>query len=159
MVANAKQLSRVLCCLSLTWLLFLMSMALLADEVGKGDGVTDFTIQKAVWRDGLDSLVVGGSGASGKTVTVSNADTTVFLGSDSVGLGGWRVRLRDPKSVPCRIFASQSDGQFAERVVEGAPNDCDNGGLVGTGRSVPAVSADTTGQDLVPGVLLAGDRQ
>jgi PKD repeat protein len=85
-------------------------------------------------------LDVSGSGTRGETVTLSNADTTVFLGSDTVGRDGWSVEIRHPGSVPCRVFALQSDGQFAERDVRRAPSDCDAGN--GGGNTPPVANAN-----------------
>ncbi|MEJ2454194.1 MAG: PKD domain-containing protein [Candidatus Thiodiazotropha sp.] len=87
---------------------------------------------------------IRGSGTRGATVTVSNADTSDFIGSDNVGRHGWHVEVRNPTSVPCRVFALQSDGQFAESDVRDAPSDCDagGGGGGGGGNTPPVANAN-----------------
>ncbi|MEJ2693146.1 MAG: hypothetical protein P8166_08845, partial [Candidatus Thiodiazotropha sp.] len=64
--------------------------------------------------------MVRGDGRRGETVAVSNAATSALIGDDRVGRDGWKVEVRHPDSVPCRVFARQSDGQTAERDVSGA---------------------------------------
>jgi len=119
-------------------LLLLGAGPALADRPEGGSGV--FTIDSASWSQRRQTLTVSGRGTRGETVTVSNADTSAIIGSDRVGRSGWSVEARNPASVPCRVFASQSDGQFAERNVSGAPNDCDAGN--GGGNASPVANAN-----------------
>ncbi len=90
-----------------------------------GDG---FTIEAAKWDDERNRITVKGKGDDGRTVSVTNADTGLLLGSDDVDDEKWRVRKRNPSSVPCRIRAEQSNGESAEKNVKYAPADCDDGG-------------------------------
>ena len=111
------------------------------DKHGDGGGYSSpFTIDSVRWSNKRERLDVSGSGRRGETVTVSNADTTAKLGSDQVDRGGWSVSIRHPHGVPCRVIAKQSDGQFAERAVDHAPADCDNGG--GVANQPPTANAN-----------------
>jgi PKD repeat protein len=99
------------------------------DEQRKGDdGSSVFTIDSASWSEQRQRLTVSGDGTRGETVTLSNAVTSAFLGSNRADRRGWTVEVRNPATVPCRVFAVQADGQFAERDVRRAPSDCDAGG-------------------------------
>ncbi len=105
-----------------------------------GDRTSAFSIDSARWSERRARLDISGSGTRGETVTVSNAATSAFLGSDRVGRRGWEVEVRNPDSVPCRVFAVQSDGQYAERDVRNAPSDCDSGN--GGGNTPPVANAN-----------------
>ena len=120
--------------------------SVIADADTKKAESTGFYIDKARWEKHKRRLVIEGDGIRGKTVTVSNADTTAFIGSDRIDAKEWEVKLRYPKNVPCRIFATQSDGQFAERKVERAPKDCDDG--VGGGSQPEYVNFNGSGNDV-----------
>lgn len=99
-----------------------------------------FSIDSASWSARRERLSVSGTGKREETVTLSNAGTTAQLGEDRVDREGWSIRLRHPHSVPCRVFALQSDGRFAERSVDHAPSDCDDGG--GSANQPPTANAN-----------------
>lgn len=88
-----------------------------------------FKIEEAKWDDERNRFTVKGKGDNGRTVSVTNADTGLLIGSDDVDDEKWRVRKRNPSSVPCRIHAEQSNGESAEKDVKDAPSDCDDGGV------------------------------
>lgn len=113
------------------------------------DGGSGFTIDDAKWDVGKNRIEVKGKGKEGETVTVTNADTGTFVGDDSVDKKDkWKVRQYDPTTVPCRVRAEQSDGQFAEQALRNAPADCDDGG---TPPPIPNVSINSTGVNGTPG--------
>ncbi len=104
------------------------------------DSSSSFTIEKASWSDRRKRLEVSGSGNRRESVTVSNADTSAFIGEDRVDHGEWSVTVRNPASVPCRVYALQSDGKSVERDVRHAPRDCDAGN--GGGNTPPTANAN-----------------
>lgn len=82
-------------------------------------------ITSARWDSSNKRLIVKGSGGLGKTVRVVNAYSMgQVLGSGTVTGTGWTVRASNPSPVPCRVRAIQSNGQTAERNVNGAPSSC-----------------------------------
>lgn len=91
-----------------------------------GDG---FKIEEAKWDAEKNRLKVKGKGKNRRTVTLSNAGTSDILGTKRVRDKKWRFTFRNPESVPCRVKAEQSDGKVAERNVEDAPADCDDGNV------------------------------
>ncbi len=112
------------------WLAGMIGLMLSAGLVGTSSAHEDrFKIETAKWRGEDNRLEVDGKGTrDGFTVTVTNADSAALIGSDVVDDGKWQVRKSDPASVPCRVRATQQDGQTAEKDVENAPVDCDQGG-------------------------------
>jgi PKD repeat protein len=143
-------------CLSM---LIVMPGAAFADRESKhssrssyeGDGhSSNFSIDNASWNRRRARLEVSGSGQRDASVTVSNADTASVIGSERTDRrGNWRLTVRHPASVPCRVLAVQSNGQSAERDVSGAPSDCDAGN--GSSNNAPVANANgpyagTTGQ-------------
>lgn len=152
MVFRGRLFIRETLAISLLVSLLLPAQGVISDKDRDKSESTEFHIEKALWQAHKRRLIVMGSGMSGETVTVSNADTTAFLGSDKIDYKEWRVRLRRPEKIPCRIFATQSDGQFAEQKVERAPNDCDDGS--GKSNQPPIANAngsygEITGQNIV----------
>ena len=119
------------------FVLSLLSAPALADDdddekSGKRSG--SFSIKKAVWKADDAKLEIKGKGKENKAVIVSNALSGVVIGSDDVNDDDkWKIKIKRPSTVPCRIRAEQSDGQFAEKAVKNAPADCDDGGMVGGG--------------------------
>jgi len=87
-----------------------------------------FEIKEAKWDDENNRIKVKGNGRNGRTVTVTNADTGAPVGTDVVDDDEWRVRQYNPSSIPCRVRAEQSGGRSAEKNVEDAPSNCDDGG-------------------------------
>lgn len=148
MVARGRQYFLISYILILFSFLLISSSAAFADR-HRADRYQDsssntFAIDSARWSERRARLDIRGSGTRGATVTVSNADTSDFIGSDNVGRHGWHVEVRNPTSVPCRVFALQSDGQFAESDVRDAPSDCDagGGGGGGGGNTPPVANAN-----------------
>ncbi len=134
--------------LSVLCLLLVYVSATYADRDRNRDQSGILTITSANWSDNRERLIVRGSGTVGETVTVANAATSVIVGSDEVERKGWRVVVRSPDSVPCRIQAMQSDGQSAESDINGAPGDCDAGN---NPPPVSEVSINSTSQNGTPG--------
>ena len=87
----------------------------------------DFKIKRAEWDSEKSRLVVRGEGRDDRQVIVTNAANSVVIGSDEVDDEKWRVVQNNPSSVPCRVRATQADGQSSERDVSEAPDDCDAG--------------------------------
>jgi hypothetical protein len=107
----------------------LLCLGLTLSLAGGVSAEDEFKIEEAKWDDEKARLTVKGEGTEdGLTVTVSNANNFVVIGSDSVDDEKWKVREYGPATIPCRVAAEQSDGQSAERNVEDAPDDCDEGG-------------------------------
>jgi len=103
-----------------------------------------FQISDATWSDEKNRLEVNGKGINNLTVTLSNASTSLLLGSDIVASEEWRVKNDSPSSVPCRVRATQSDGVSDEKNVSNAPPDCDAGG---TPPGDGSVSINSTSQN------------
>ncbi len=139
MVARGRQYFLIRFIVILFPLLLISSSAAFADR-DRDSSTNAFSIDSASWSERRARLDIRGSGTRGETVTVSNADTSDFIGSDNVGRHGWHVEVNDPASVPCRVFALQSDGQFAESDVRDAPSDCDAGS--GGGNTPPVANAN-----------------
>lgn len=88
----------------------------------------EFKIDEATWSAKKSRLTIKGEGRDGKKVTVTNAGSNKVIGKDKVDDDGdWKIRIRRPDSVPCRVRAEQSDGESDERNVKGAPKNCDEG--------------------------------
>ena len=105
------------------------------DDKKSSSDKSRFRISEAVWEKGDAKLKIKGKGDKRKQVTVSNADTGMVLATDDVNKDRkWKIKLKKPATVPCRIRAEQSDGKFAEKKVKHAPSDCDDGsGMTGGG--------------------------
>jgi hypothetical protein len=85
---------------------------------------SEFAISSATW-DQSGRLTVRGTGDRRQEVVVNNAlDADQTLGTDDIGRRGWKLRVGNPTPVPCRVLATQSDGQSAESDVTNAPSDC-----------------------------------
>ncbi|MDH5514221.1 MAG: hypothetical protein OEY45_03580 [Gammaproteobacteria bacterium] len=108
-------------------------MCFLALGVSEPAFADPFSITRAYWDDSDSRLVVSGRGEDREDVTVTNAATQIVVGTDDVHDDRWRVRVENPAVVPCRVRAEQSNGDSAERDVDGAPADCDAGGGGGPG--------------------------
>lgn len=103
-----------------------------------------FEIEAAKWNEERNRLAVKGKGERGRTVTVVNADTLAVLGRTRVEGDEWRVRIRNPSPVPCRVRAEQSDDAVAESDVTSAPSDCDDGNATPNQLPVADAGADQT---------------
>jgi len=106
-----------------------------------------FKIEEAKWDSEKNRLTVKGKGDNGSVVTVSNADSTAFIGDDEVDDDKWRVRENNLIVSPCRVRAEQSDGQSAEKNVKDAPADCDDGDGVIPPPPTGEVSINSTSQN------------
>jgi hypothetical protein len=124
-----------------------------------------FRIEKAEWKAEDARLTVVGKGRDGRTVEITNAGPSgALVGSTRVDDDDWRFREGGLVSseVPCRIRATQSDGESRTRDVEHRPADCDDGtgpgGGGGGGGTPDEVSINSTSQnsaDAVPGTTPA----
>jgi hypothetical protein len=86
-----------------------------------------FKIQRADWDAAKSKLIVAGTGTADAQVAVVNAfDLSQIVGNDNVAAGNerWRVAVKKPSPVPCRVNAQQFGGATAEMDVAGAPADC-----------------------------------
>lgn len=108
------------------FLLLLFIIFIPFEKAVAGDG---FKIEEAKWDDEKSRLKVKGKGKDGLTVTLSNASTANSLGTTEVDDEKWKFRINNPASVPCRVKVEQSDGKVAEKNVEDAPSDCDDGNM------------------------------
>ena len=116
-----------------------MSLGIPAVSLADDDSsYSRFEITSASWDGYRDRLYVRGTGVSGETVRVTNAATQDSLGYDRVERGRWSVGT-SPSEVPCRVKATQSDGQSAEMAVSNAPENCDSG--AGTINTPPVANA------------------
>ena len=112
------------------------------DEGDSKDSGSKFKLEEAKWDSEKHRLKVKGKGDRGETVTVTNAGSGLFIGSDDVNKDGkWKVKKKNLSPVPCRVRAEQSDGQYAEKDVKEAPADCDHGN--GGGNAAPVANNDT----------------
>jgi len=112
----------------------ILSPAMADDDEGGGSGSSNFRISEAKWDAEKSRLKVKGKGTRNLTVTVTNAGTGANIGSSRVSKDKkWKVKVKHPDTVPCRVKAEQSDGQYAERDVKNAPADCDAGNGNGNG--------------------------
>lgn len=68
-------------------------------------------------------LSVEGSGTNGASVQVFNAKTNELLGAANVSSGAWKLALRNPRAVPCRVWV-ESNGRIWIKDVESAPANC-----------------------------------
>ncbi|NOQ88027.1 MAG: PKD domain-containing protein, partial [Gammaproteobacteria bacterium] len=87
------------------------------------------TISSASWSDKKKRLEIKGTAdASNVLVTVTNFATGAFVADDETNKrGSWKISIRNPASIPCRVRANQPDGSSDDMVVSNAPADCDNG--------------------------------
>jgi len=135
-----------------SFVLYSVFVMILASTDANADNA-EFIIEKAKWDADKNRIEVKGRGSDGQTVTVTNAaNIDIVIGEDVVDDDKWRVRDKNPASIPCRVRAEQSDGQSDEMDVRNAPADCDDGGGVTppppTGGDV---SINSTSQNGVPG--------
>jgi hypothetical protein len=87
-----------------------------------------FALTKAEWEAEKAQLQVEGTAPPGTQVTVANATSLVTLGLTSAGSDGrWRLEVRDPRPVPCRVRATAGE-RWSERAVDHAPATCDGSG-------------------------------
>ena len=95
------------------------------DDSGASSSSSGFAITSATWDSGDDELTVRGTGDRYRSVTVVNAYNDERIGTASVGYRQtWLERQELDGSVPCRVRATQSDGQEDEMDVANAPSDC-----------------------------------
>lgn len=92
----------------------------------RGDEIQSLRIDTAKWESGDNRLIVKGRGPRGQEVTIRNVDTQSILGTIRIRTSEWKLELRNPSPVPCRVSA-EAQSHIQERAVEKAPTDC--GGL------------------------------
>ncbi len=90
-------------------------------------GASPFKIKEAKWDDEKSRLKVKGYGTKKLTVTIKNAASLLVLGQKRSEKSDWKFEFSNLDVVPCRVRAEQSNGSIAEKNVENAPDDCDNG--------------------------------
>jgi hypothetical protein len=85
-------------------------------------GADAVRITTAEWKPETSQLKIEGMAEHRDgIVLVRDATTKAFLGSAAVRADGkWALKIREPKSVPCRTRA-EIDGQSAECDIENAP--------------------------------------
>ena len=97
-----------------------------------------FQIDSAYWNAEYSRLSVRGKGDDGRNVVVANAGASgTVIGEDRIDHEDWRVRVYELASVPCRVRATQSNGEVDERNVSNRPADCDDGNNGGNGGGQP----------------------
>ncbi len=90
-----------------------------------GGSSTPLSITSAHWNSSRNRLEVSGRGERGVTVNLVNAhNPSQGLGSDTIDRRGWSIRNYRPNPVPCRVRATQSNGQTVEQDVDSAPRNC-----------------------------------
>ncbi|HEX8979155.1 MAG TPA: Calx-beta domain-containing protein [Parasulfuritortus sp.] len=105
--------------ISLFWLL--IGLAFLPEAAH----AATFTITNASWSGEHNRLYVAGNGTAGDSVTIANADTGATLGTTTVSnSSSWSARFSNLTAVPCRVRATQSNGNVAEAFVSNAPSSC-----------------------------------
>ncbi|MET0007965.1 MAG: PKD domain-containing protein [Candidatus Thiodiazotropha sp. 6PLUC4] len=118
-------------------LITLFSQGLLASDE------PSFTIEKAIWQDEKNHLVVKGKGGQGIEVIITNTATKEVIGSVTSKDDDWRFRsrIKDDTEVPCEVSAQRtSDGVMEILSVRSAPENCDNGGGDGGGENLAPIA-------------------
>ena len=102
-----------------------VSLVVLVDQSkGEDDEQQSLTIKKAKWEKGDGRLIVKGEGPARQQVVITDTETQVVLGTIRIREKEWRLRVSNPSSVPCRVSATTSQGESAERKVKDAPSNC-----------------------------------
>jgi len=83
-----------------------------------------FKIEEAKWISEENRIVVKGKGSNGASVTLSNAASGQTLATTTVDSDEWKVRKDNQTSVPCRVRATQSNGEVDEANLINAPTNC-----------------------------------
>ena len=101
-----------------------------------------FIINSARWdKDSYyKRIVIEGMGRRGQVIAVTNANTGASVGETIVRYTKWRVRQDNPQQIHCRIRALTSNGESAEKAVEGAPSNCAGGANMQPAAPVPQVA-------------------
>ncbi len=103
----------------------LLTAGLAQAEGQGGASSTPLSMTSAHWNSSRNRLEVSGGGERGVTVNLVNAyDPSQGLGSDTIGRRGWSIQRSRPNPIPCRVRATQSDGQTVEQDVDSAPRNC-----------------------------------
>ena len=135
------------------WLGFLAVLVTVTGIAGSGAAVAEehesrrdaganLTISSASWSRSRNRLEVSGSGTPNATVKLVNADArsqNLGSGQASRRSGAWSITVSSPRPVPCRVRATQTGGQTAERDVSNAPDNCAPK-APGGGTNVPPVA-------------------
>jgi len=84
----------------------------------------DFTVNEAEWKQEKSILTIRGRAPAGTVIQISDPVSKDNIGTATANRKGrWRLRLRNPQSVPCSITATMG-GQRIEKPVEDAPDNC-----------------------------------
>ncbi|MBI4773246.1 MAG: hydrogenase small subunit [Deltaproteobacteria bacterium] len=95
-----------------------------------GPGAVPFEFSKAEWRSDTKELRLEGKASPGSNAQLFDAYSGDLLGSAVAASDGkWKLRLPDPRPVPCRVRADCGSTSL-EMAVKDAPSDC---GSVGPG--------------------------
>jgi hypothetical protein len=106
-----------------------------------------FMIEKALWKDEENRLLVKGKGGKGNEVVITNTATEEILGTVTSKDDDWRFKLRitEDTDVPCEVAAQRSaDGVMEISKVRYAPELCDDGASEGGDENQPP-TADANG--------------
>lgn len=103
---------------------------------------TELTIENASWDKKRSHLRVSGTADNDLRVTISNAANGDRIGTTTARKGKWKLRERiRSTAIPCRVKASDRNGNAVEKDVHNAPRDCDSGGG-GTTNVTPTANAN-----------------
>lgn len=103
----------------------------------------DFAISLAVWKPDRQKLVVKGTREEDVAVTVLNAyDPDQVLKQDSRSdRSVWRIAVKTPSPLPCRVLARSAQGQEMEMDVRNAPSNCSPKGSIEPENLAPLADA------------------
>ena len=108
------------------------SVANMGKDSSEQQNGTKLSIDKAKWDADKQRLEVKGHGEKDSQVTVADAATSMTIAEVSVDKDKWKVK-KDMDTPPCRIRASDDQGNVDEHDVENAPADCSGYAGGGTG--------------------------
>jgi len=122
-----------------------------------------FKIEETKWISEKQRLEIKGKGSSGLSVNLTNAASSLLLGTDSIVSNEWSIQINELEAVPCRVKALQSDGAVDEKNVKNAPDNCNLSDTLPPTSPPPSgeVSINSTSQNgplspVVPELPLAG---
>ena len=95
------------------------------------DRSSSFEIEEAKWDRERKRITIKGKGADNMEVSAFSVFSDTFLGKDEVDDDEWKIRVRNPDVVPCRVKAVQDNGASDEKKVKDAPRDCEGSDVAG----------------------------